>query len=108
LRTGSLDKEGAMRVSVWNNGGNVYGIDIGDPNRDRYFDRSWVEIEVEMDDEVNRFELSESFWEDCSEIRSPVIREWLRRYGLLTWPKGDRPKMELVPLEGNRFRLVPP
>jgi hypothetical protein len=30
----------------------------------------------------------------------------LRRHRMLEWPMGDPPRMELIPLGGNRFRLA--
>jgi hypothetical protein len=38
-----------MQASAWTNGDGTYGIRIGVPNRDEHFDRTWTEIEVEID-----------------------------------------------------------
>jgi hypothetical protein len=59
----------------------------------------------------HRFQLSDSFWKGCPEFRdsgTTVIREWLRRHYTLDWPKGEPPQVELVQLDGNRFRLTSP
>jgi hypothetical protein len=98
-----------MQASAWNDGGTTYGIRVGLPNRDRFFDPSWREIEVEIDGEIHQFPLTDGFWRQCPEFRdrgTPVVREWLRRHRMLKWPKGDPPRMELIPLGGNRFRLA--
>jgi hypothetical protein len=98
-----------MQASAWNDGASTYGIRVGLPNRDAYFDPTWTEIEVEIDGQSHLFALTPGFWQQCPEFRdrgSPVIREWLRLHYTLDWPSGDPPRFELVPLGGNRFRLV--
>jgi hypothetical protein len=97
-----------MRVKGWKNGGGTYGIRVGSPNIRKYFDESWAEIEVEIEGKLHRFALTDGFRRHCPEFRdrgAPVIREWLRRYRTLDWPKGSPPSMLLIPLGGNRFRL---
>jgi hypothetical protein len=99
-----------MWASAWSNGKGTYGIRVGFPNRDEFFDERWAEIEVEIDGVAHRFGLSGGFWHRCPEFRdrgAPIIREWLRRHCALTWPKGSPPRVELIPLGGNRFRLAP-
>jgi hypothetical protein len=98
-----------MQVSAWNNGGDIYGIRVGFPNRAEFFDESWTEIEVEIDGQPYYFGLTDGFWNHCPEFRDsrhPAVREWLRRHRTLDWPKGYPPRLELIPLGGNRFRLV--
>jgi len=99
-----------MRASAWNDGKNTYGIRVGLPNRNRYFSSDWDEIEVELDGRFYTFKLTPSFWRKCPEFRDsgePIIRDWLMRHRSLDWPRGRPPKMELVPLGGSRFRLIP-
>ena len=72
-------------------------------------DPTWTEIEVEIDGRSHRFALTAGFWNKCPEFRdrgAPVIRDWQRRHRTLDWPKGHPPRFELVPMGGNRFRLV--
>ena len=73
------------------------GIRIGKPNRDRYFQRDWTEIEVELDGQFHRFPLTGGFWNKCPEFRTPIIRESLKRHGMLKWAKGTPPNLELTP-----------
>ncbi len=99
-----------MQASAWHGGGSTYGIRVGKPNRDKYFDRSWKYIQVEIDGEFHEFELTNGFWNKCPEFRDRgtlVIRQWLHRYRSLQWPLGQPPKMKLVPLGNGRFRLEP-
>ena len=98
-----------MQATAWNDGKSTYGIRVGFPNRAAFFDSGWIEIEVEIDGEMHRFGLTSGFWRGCPEFRDrggPRIREWLRRNGLLGWPKGRPPRVQLIPLGGNRFRLA--
>jgi hypothetical protein len=99
-----------VQATAWNDGKSTYGIRVGKPNRERFFDPDWKEIEVELDGRFHTFHLTPSFWRQCTEFRDrgePVIREWLRRHRSLTWPHRRPPKMELVPLGDGKFRLLP-
>ena len=97
-----------MRVTAWNDGGEGYGIRVGEANRDRYFDKGWGAIEVEIAGVPHQFRLASSFWGDSPEFRGRQIGDWLRLQGLAYWPVGSPPALELMPLGGNRFRLTPP
>ena len=99
-----------MRVTAWNNGGQTFGIRVGMTQRDRFFSRDWEEILIEMDGESHSFGITPGFWNQCPEIRDrghPLIREWLARYRSLEWLRGHPPEMELVPIGGCKFRLLP-
>ena len=95
-----------MEVRGWSSGGGTYGLRVGVPNRDEFFRPEWDEIEIEIDGRLHPVRVTGGFWHQCPEVRSPIIRDWLRRYRTLKWPKGEPPKAELVPLGGNRFRLI--
>jgi hypothetical protein len=101
-------RRNAMNASAWNGGASAYGIRVGIPNRDQYFDQSWDEIEVEIEGEVHRFALTAGFWKNCPEFRDrgrSIIRDWLRRHHTIDWARGEPPQVQLTPLGGNRFRL---
>jgi len=98
-----------MEVSAWSSGSGTFGIRVGNVNRDRYFDRSWTVIDVEIDGQPHRFRLTPGFWRKCPEFRdsgATVIRDWLRRNHTLNWPTGEPPRFQLLPLGGARFRLI--
>lgn len=97
-----------MEASAWSSGGGTYGVRVGVANRDRYFEPSWAEIEVEIDGQPHRFALTPGFWNKCPEFRDSggtAIRDWLRQHHTLDWPKGEPPRFQLKPLGGNRFTL---
>jgi hypothetical protein len=98
-----------MEVSAWSGGNGTFGIRVGVPNRDRHFDPSWTEIEVEIDGRPYRFALTPGFWNKCPEFRdagAAIIRDWLRRHHTLDWLTGKPPRFQLLPLGGGGFRLV--
>ena len=97
-----------MRVTAWNDGGEGYGIRVGEANRDRWFERGWTAIEVEIGGARHQFRLAASFWGEAPEFRGRQIGDWLRLQGLAYWPVGSPPALELTPLGDNRFRLAPP
>ena len=111
-----------MEVTTYHRSG-TYGIYVGVPNRRVHFEsfreRGLTSVEVEIAGEdgqycVHRFGLKEVFWTTCPEITDPneadeaVIEEWLRRHFDLPWEQGQPPHHQLVPVDGDRFRLVTP
>jgi hypothetical protein len=107
-----------MRATAWKNGSTlnpVYGIRVGIANREQHFpkpdnDTHEITIVVVIDDRPHTFALTRGFWNKCPEFRdrgSPVLRQWLERQHLIDWPKGQPPEIQLVPLGGLRFRLLP-
>ena len=103
-----------MIVTAWNNGrhtrtGTGYGLKMTWADRDRYLDRSWscvyvqlpgggVEIEVNVD--------KPSFWtRHCSELINRDIGRWLIDKGYAPWPSGHPPKFRLTRTQGNHFVL---
>ncbi len=92
-----------MKATGWK--GSTYGIRVGKQNAEHYFDRRWKTIEVEIAGHFHSFSLADTFWTTCPEFRGVVIGQWLDDNGLIPWPKGKPPQVELTPLGGNRFRL---
>ena len=92
-----------MRVTAWKGG--AYGVRVGTSNADRYFSKSWEFVDVELDGDFHRVTLSGKFWDTCPELRGSAFGKWFGRRGLNAWPKGKPPSLELIPMEGNRFRL---
>ena len=99
-----------MEVRAWFNGQSTYGIRVGIPNRDRYFDCKWTLIEVEIDGHFHEFALTPGFWKKCPEFRDSggtVLRDWLQKLDKYCWTACHPPRFQLQPLDGTRFRLSP-
>ena len=74
--------------SIWNDGSNGWGIRIGLSNR-RYIDKSQTEIIVELNGKENQFNITDTFWTTCPEIRGKSIREWLQDSNINKQNKND-------------------
>jgi hypothetical protein len=75
-----------MEASAWSSGSGTFGIRIGIANRNRYFDRTWTQIEVENDDQLQTFSITPGFWNKCPEFRDSggtMIRDWLKQHHTL-------------------------
>ncbi len=92
-----------MIVTGWRGG--TYGVRIGKRNVRTYFDRSWNEIEVEIDGKAYKLPLRNTFWTTCPEFRGSVIGVWFKQNKLIPWKPGKPPKLNLTKTEGNRFIL---
>jgi hypothetical protein len=101
-----------MKVVGWDNGspnnrtGEGYGIRIVPKDRDRYFKRtkSSVIIELENGDSA-KVKLSDSFWRDCAELRSPKIGKWMLNVGLAPWSISSPPNLRLEPGDKRKFKF---
>ena len=100
-----------MLVSGWKSGKFVtrravaLGIRIGSENVERFFDKNWDVVLIETEGGTIPVKITGTFWTSCPELRSPAIGIWMRKKGLVPWPKGRPPEMRLIPLGRNRFRL---
>jgi hypothetical protein len=59
-----------MIVTAWNNGGTGYRIKMKSADRDRLFKKEWRSVILEFENSPVRVEinLSDSFWNRCSEL----------------------------------------
>ena len=105
-----------MKATAWNNGhhhesGAGYGFKISASDRDRHFRRSWETILLRIEGQP-QFEVNvkkDSFWNsDCRELIHREIGIWLRKNKMAPWPKRRPPKLELLHLSENRFKLQRP
>ncbi|WP_157383445.1 hypothetical protein [Nonomuraea coxensis] len=100
-----------MRVTGWNNGshnpnGSGYGLRISKADRDRFFDRRWHSVLLELEkDQLVAVPITPSFWRRCTELRSGEIGHWLIKQDLAPWPKGNPPALVLEHLQGNQFAV---
>ncbi len=103
-----------MIVTAWNNGahhdsGAGYGLKIRVEDRDRFFQRQWDTVFIELEGEQEAVEVNvnkDSFWGPrCRELINHRIGPWLRRNGYAPWPQGQPPSFLLEPVRGNRFSV---
>lgn len=102
-----------MIVTAWNNGsfhtsGAGYGLKIDITDRDRFFNREWESVMLELEGEAPiRVNIKKaSFWgKTCHELIKKEIGLWLLKNRKAPWPKGQPPKFFLEPIEGNRFMV---
>ena len=100
-----------MLVTGWKGGkfrgtqGVALGVRVGRAFAERFFDKDWDVVVVEIEGEPVLVKITKTFWTTCPELRSPAIRSWMKKKGLAPWPEGRPPEMRLTPMGRNRFRL---
>jgi hypothetical protein len=109
-----FEKESCMTITAWSNGahhstGAGYGLKISAEDRDRYFDRNWENVSLDLDGGANGVIVNidkKSFWDSkCRELVSKEIGMWLRESGKAPWPKSQPPKLRMEHISGNRFKV---
>ena len=96
-----------MIGSVWGGGARyqtgyaVYGIKISVSNRDHYFPEEWNSVFLTLEGETGEVEVNinkPSFkYGGCTELTDEKIKQWLKKNGKDTWPKGHPHKIKLEP-----------
>jgi hypothetical protein len=99
----------------WKNGrhgrtGVGYGFRLSREDRDQHFKREWqtVTIEVPHGGRFITIEASidsQSFWEECCELRDKEIRQWMYRERHAPWPDREPPKFQVTAMGNGRFRV---
>jgi len=107
-----------MIVAAWKNHtgydptGNGYGLIVSKADRDQYFlkEHQFALIELEGEHAIIQVNTNKkTFWGDsCRELISKSIGVWLIQNHLAPWEKQHPPKLNLMPLGGNRFKLCQP
>jgi hypothetical protein len=84
-----------------------YGLRVGAPNRDRYFERSWSSVCVDFPNgRIVEIRLLGGFWNRCPELRHEAFGAWYQELGVLPWRNGHPPKFILERVGVGRFRLT--
>ncbi len=103
-----------MKVAAWNNGrhhgsGAGYGVKLKAEDRDRYFQRTWTTVSIELEGEVVPISVNvgkASFWSPvCRELINQAIGAWLIKHRRAPWPTGEPPSLDLIPSGGDHFHL---
>jgi hypothetical protein len=101
-----------MKVVGWDNGspnnrtGEGYGIRIVPRDRDRYFQRTKSSVNIELENgNLVKVKISDSFWGDSTELRSPKIGKWMLSVGLAPWSISSPPNLRLEPGAKRKFKF---
>lgn len=106
-----------MKATAWKNGrhdkpGVEYGFRISAADRDRYFNRAWSAVRLELPRESGIARVvvvnidKDSFWlGSCRELIDRGIGTWLSERGYVPWPSGRPPHFELDPAGPGVFIL---
>jgi hypothetical protein len=83
----------------------VYGLRFDAVDRDRHFDRAWSDVVLELDDgpEVT-VPVTDSFWRNCTELRSAEIGRWLESQDAAPWPPNSPSSIGVRHIDGNCFQ----
>lgn len=103
--------------TAWNNGkhfesGAGYGLKVPVADRNRYFQREWQSITLELPLDIGHIEIEVSisklsFWnKTCHELIDMHIGQWLRQVKLAPWPHRMPPKLLILHIGPRRFRLT--
>jgi hypothetical protein len=84
------------------------GLRFGSENRRLFVDPAWTSIHLELDGVVHSVPVTRGFWDDCPEVRSRAIQQWLIGHDLFPWPHRQPPRIRMVYLGGDGFRAIAP
>jgi hypothetical protein len=103
--------------TAWNNGrhhesGAGYGFKVDIVDRDREFLTAWVQVEIVLPSASGPVRAEAridkaSFWsENCRELISRTIGEWLIREGHAPWHSGSPPQFLVRSAGEARFEVI--
>ena len=104
----------SFTVTAWNNGdhsktGSGYGLKISIDDRDNYFKKSAKSVVLHLSGKSGTISVNTdkpSFWSPlCRELVSKDIGAWLIANKMGKWARGSPPKLTMVSLGNNVFRL---
>lgn len=104
----------SFTVTAWSNGspsktGSGYGLKISISDRDKYFKKNSKSTILHLAGHKPPISVNtdkQSFWSPiCRELISKDIGAWLIENKMGTWKAGYPPKLTMIPLGKNEFRL---
>ena len=110
-------KQEDLIATAWNNGqpsatGTGYGLKISPSDRDRFFDRSWKTVRLNLMTAQNGRTAEgnvckSSFWSTCLEMICKDIGRWFLDNRFARWCSGRPPRFLLVPVREREFDVKP-
>ncbi len=96
-----------MIVSAWHDGHGGYGLRVPAGEVGLYFRPEWDSVTIHLPGEAQPavVPITECFWKQSPELRSPRIKKFLARNGFVPWPHSEPPHFDLRPLGGGAFQL---
>jgi len=104
----------SFTVTVWHNGnpsktGSGYGLKISIDDRDTYFKKSAKSVVLHLSGQTGTISVNtdkSSFWSPiCRELVSKDIGAWLIANKMGKWARWSPPKLTMISLGNNEFRL---
>lgn len=93
-----------MQATGYPHGKQSYGLRVRTADRDRFFDRAWKTVVIDLPGGPEVIvRIKPSFWDQCPELLSADISRWLQRNGLAPWARGYPPRITLEYMSGNHF-----
>lgn len=97
-------------LTGWHSGkwpGGTYGLRFGQL-RDILIEGRPVTIKIRLEGEAPfQAVLTRGFWNQCPEVRSPLIRDWILKQPVRRpWPKGLPPYFPVDRVGRNDFRVL--
>jgi len=101
-------------VTAWTDGhpsktGSGYGLKLSIVDRDHYFKKSNKFAVLHLSGQTGTISVNtdkHSFWSPvCRELISKDIGAWLITNNMGKWTKGKPPKITMIPLGNQEFRL---
>jgi hypothetical protein len=96
-----------MIGTAWKSGrdGGTFGIRVGRVDADKFFQHDSPNVVLDLGDKIVEIKLTDSFRRKCSELRGSALKDFFFDRGIVPWPKGKPPKIEIIPCGGNRFSV---
>lgn len=93
-------------ATAWH--GATYGLRISKNDRSSFVDRDVQIVQLFLPGVGDPIILNvrQTFWTTCPEVRSGEIGRYFERCGLLPWPKGRPPRINLRRLGPTSFEIV--
>jgi hypothetical protein len=107
-----MERLPSFLTSAWCNGSTGFGLKLAEADRNRFLKREWKTIELFLPDDETPAVVNiakPSMWDgSCRELIHSKIGHWFKAAGLYPWPKGEPPKVRIMPIGERAFRVIPP